>query len=143
MLSESPHVRESAINFVRQVGIARCRVRRSRTAQSSTWAPTTNTFNFRWGACAWLASDITELIASGTAVLYARPSIESAAYFFLLPLLVLLSNPGRFGDHSQPVYIKLFVQVEAKKIRSGFEFDRRIQKVLQARHPSTNYNFGE
>ena len=68
-------------NLVRQVGIVRYSVPRCRTAQSSTWAPTTITFNFRWAACAGLASDIIELIASGAVVRSARPSIDRRLTF--------------------------------------------------------------
>ena len=58
-------------------------------------------------------------------------------------LLVFLTNSRRFRDHGQPVYIELFVQVEAEKIGSGLKFDGRIQKVPQTRHPTVYCNFGE
>src|SRR6478672_4805959 len=95
---------------------------------SSTWAPTTTTFNFRWAACAFSARSA---ISRGRE---DRASRDLRLNFAIRFSLILLSYFCWLRKHGQAIDIEFFVKIEAKEIGGSFEFHRRIQEVLQAGH---------
>src|SRR5216683_2064676 len=95
---------------------------------SSTWAPTTTTFIFRWAACAFSARSA---ISSGND---ERARRDLRLNFSMRSSLILLRYLGGLRKHGQAIDIKFLVKIEAKQIRGGFEFHGRIQEVPQTRH---------